>query len=71
MRRLLRGKIESAHYVRKWTRTVCYLRLRIRSETGFLPENSSTGKMHYRLIISAFFQEAKWLRLSRIQFDNR
>ncbi|ARC40810.1 hypothetical protein A6J81_08840 [Citrobacter braakii] len=28
MRRLLRGKIESAHYVRKWTRTVCHLSLR-------------------------------------------
>ncbi|KAA1276470.1 hypothetical protein DXF85_17450 [Citrobacter pasteurii] len=28
MRRLLRGKIESGHYVRKWTQTVCHLRLR-------------------------------------------
>ncbi|TCC69226.1 hypothetical protein EY919_22045 [Citrobacter braakii] len=37
MRRLLRGKIESAHYVRKWTRAVCYLRLRIRSGKGFVP----------------------------------
>ncbi|ATF50265.1 hypothetical protein CO701_14630 [Citrobacter werkmanii] len=30
MRRLLRGKIESGHYVRKQTQTVCHLSLRCR-----------------------------------------